>query len=321
MRIGKGLSRRIKAMVSSARIHGSVIKNRGLKLYLRWSFIKADAAYRCLRNLKYYRVLTEEELKRTRRSDTVFIFGSGYSLSEISHDQWQHFQMHDTFGFTGFVYQKWIRVDYHLIRVAVESHNGAAVWRSFADEYMGILNNNSLFKDSIILIQGDYMGYFCNNLFGYRLLPPGTRIFRYKTANKGSKLPSYNLREGAAHTQGTLNDCVNLAFLMGWKNIVLVGVDLYDQRYFWLPPDRTWNLDDSGRSIATPVGARGGWYNEPHNTVRNGIVETLGEWSKEFEKRGVHLSVYNPRSLLAKVLPIYRLDDAKRDSVTPLALG
>jgi hypothetical protein len=35
------------------------------------------------------------------------------------------------------------------------------------------------------------------------------------------------------------------------------------------------------------------------------MVETLGRWAGIFAARGVRLSVYNPRSLLVRVLPVY----------------
>ncbi len=42
---------------------------------------------------------------------------------------------------------------------------------------------------------------------------------------------------------GTLVDAVNVAYCLGWKEIVLVGIDLYDSRYYWLPPDKTLTYD------------------------------------------------------------------------------
>ena len=63
-----------------------------------------------------YRALTEEELRRTRKSDTVFIFGSGYSLNDIPPEQWREIERHDTLGFNWFVHQRFVRCDYQLIR-------------------------------------------------------------------------------------------------------------------------------------------------------------------------------------------------------------
>jgi hypothetical protein len=85
---------------------------------------------------------------------------------------------------------------------------------------------------------------------------------------------------------------VNFAVLMGWTSIVLVGVDLYDRRYFWLPPDvarpEEHNLDAT------------------HATALGGIVTTLGSWSEQLAPRGIRLYVHNPKSLLSQVLPVWQ---------------
>ena len=101
-------------------------------------------------------------------------------------------------------------------------------------------------------------------------------------------------------------DAVNCAYCLGWTNIVLVGVDLYDSRYFYLPPDQTVAFDETTLKIGgaeyNPI--RGQRFDEAHNTVRIGIIDVMASWRPWFEREGVRLSVYNPRSLLADVLPI-----------------
>ena len=42
-----------------------------------------------------------------------------------------------------------------------------------------------------------------------------------------------------------------------------------------------------------------------HSTAVNGIVELMREWREYYEPRGIELFVYNPRSLLAAVLPVW----------------
>ena len=51
-----------------------------------------------------------------RRSETVFVFGSGYSLNEISDAEWQHIAAHDVFGFNAFYHQRWVPANFHLLR-------------------------------------------------------------------------------------------------------------------------------------------------------------------------------------------------------------
>jgi hypothetical protein len=94
---------------------------------------------------------------------------------------------------------------------------------------------------------------------------------------------------------------------MGWKEIVLVGVDLYDSRYFFLDPDKTLAVDVE-RATTVPAernSMHGQRYDSEHNTARSGVVRLMAEWREALEPVGVQLTVYNPRSLLADVLPLY----------------
>jgi hypothetical protein len=143
-------------------------------------------------------------------------------------------------------------------------------------------------------------------LVGERFLPAGAMVCRYRTARRLDEMPSPRWRAGLQREPGTLASAVNAAFLLGWREIVLVGVDLYDNRYFWGPPDATMHFDAAG-AFTEPKASndRGIEWDQPHNTVRGGMVEVLGRWRAVFESQGVHLAVYNPRSLLTRVLPMY----------------
>lgn len=287
------------------RLQALQLRDLGLGGFLRWHRVLLDAWIKERKNRSAYQVLGETEIKASRTSDTVFIFGSGYSLNAISPDEWRHFEQHDTFGFSGFIYEKWVRVDYHLIRGWVEVKAGAFNWRAHTQQFSDMLNANPLFRDTILILQGEYLAQFCNTLIGYGFLKSGSRVFRYRTA-RGVKSPTRRLDEGICHTVGTLSDAVNFAYCLGWKHIVLVGVDLYDSRYFWLKSNETLDVDEAtGALVPADNNIRGLRFDEAHNTARNGVVETMAEWRQVFEQRGVKLSVYNPRSLLADVLPIY----------------
>ena len=281
------------------------LKSLGLAKTVQLNAILLDAWMRDRLNRKSYRVLDENQLHLTRKSEKVFIFGCGYSLNDISPEEWQHISQHDTLGFNHFTYQNWIPVDYHLMRGGV--YECFDNWQGFAIDYMKTLNENPYFKDTILILQGEYRAQFCNQLIGYKLVRPGTQIFRYTTA-RTSKLPTHSFQEGLSHNSGTLCDVVNFAYCLGWKEIVLVGVDLYDTRYFWLQPEETLAVDYStGKIVAGKTNnVRGQRYDETHNTARNGIVEIMAEWRDVFQENGVEMSVYNPRSLLKEVMPVYR---------------
>jgi hypothetical protein len=88
-------------------------------------------------------------------------------------------------------------------------------------------------------------------------------------------------------------DAVNFAYLMGWRRIVVVGVDLYNKEYFWLPPGTTTEAEAPGVTAeSTFPGAEQ-------------TVETFRRWAEELRADGVALEVYDSRSLLARALPVF----------------
>jgi len=240
----------------------------------------------------YYKNLSEKKLLASRKKDTVFIFGSGYSLNTISEKEWKFFEAHDTVGFSWFVYQNWIRSDFHLIRGISDWDFDKSIWKSDLKKYFDLINSNSHYSNTTFLIQKGFSAINGNRTVGLKLLPKGTPIFRWKKS-QGPE-PKFSFNEGLTHNNSVLDETVNFAFLMGWKHIVLVGVDLYDRRYFWLPPDKS-RLIDTVRNFT---------YKDP---AKDGKVAYISKWKKIFEQYNVTLYVYNPKSLLAEVLPTYKI--------------
>lgn len=241
-----------------------------------------------------YRLLGEEELPRSRRSDTVFVFGSGASLNEIAADEWDEIARHDTLGFNWWVHQRFVRTDYHLIRGIPDTDLDPAVWRPQVAEYFRLLRENPFFDRTIFLVHSGFRAINGNRAIGYRLLPERNRVFLWRSSLRVGP-PSRSFREGLVHGQSTIQECINFAYLLGWKRIVLAGVDLYDRRYFWLSPDETRSVDER----------RGADAAEPHVQAAMGLVATLAEWHAWLHASGVELEVHNSRSLLAEALPVY----------------
>jgi hypothetical protein len=279
------------------------LRREGLGYVLRWNKLLGAAVLAERRNRNRYRMLGEDELRAARTSDTVFVFGSGASLNEITDAEWAHIGSHDTFGFNAFYNQKWVPVGFHILRGGVY---GELRWRDYAAEVTSTIAANPLYDNTNFLLQGEYLADFPNHMLGHSYMPEGSKIFRYRTA-RGDGMPTRSFSEGIRHVGGTLTDAVNCAFVLGWKHIVLAGVDLYDSRFFWLPPDQTLAVDRATGLVvaAERNNVRGNRYDEPHNTVRNGVVELMDRWRAFFDPEGIEISVYNPKSLLADVLPVY----------------
>lgn len=296
----------VRAAGHLARRHALVVRGQGVTAYTRWTLLKAWLAWRRLRAGDAYRFVSEDAARARRRSDTVFVFGSGYSLNDLAPAEWDGFAEHDVLGFSGFVYQRWVRTDFHLVRGWDYGEAGShRRWLRSARAYAEKIVRTPHFAETTFVLQDDYTAVFARTLLGYHMLPRGSRILTYRTRRTDAMMPSPQISDGLAHGTGTLCDAVNLAYVLGWKDIVLVGVDLYDSRYFWAPPDRAIAFADSGEMIPALVNFRGKSATDSHHVLRNGLVDVMGQWATVFRAHGVRLSVYNPRSLLNGVLPLY----------------
>jgi hypothetical protein len=239
-----------------------------------------------------------------RRSNTAFVFGSGYSLNAITPDEWAHLATGTTIGFNAFVHQRWIDVAFHVVRGwAVEARVealGAAV-----GDFAALVNGNPRYRDAVFVYQDDYTALFPHRLLADRGLAPGARIFPYRT-NRAQAVPTHRFDDGLVHAISTLCDAVNLAVCLGTRAIVLVGVDLYDSRYFWVDPSKTVATDlDTGKTVVGDTSYRGQRASERHSTAASGMVPLMAQWHQHLHGRGIELSVYNPQSLLASVMPVY----------------
>jgi hypothetical protein len=282
----------------------NMVRSDGAGKALRWNAMLADAWLRDRLNRHHYRLLTPAEASQCRKSETVFVFGSGSSLNEISPVEWDHIAQHDVFGFNAFYHQQWIPVSFHLLRGGLY---GELRWRRYAGEVAELIRSNPHYGDTVFVMQEEFLAQFTNQLIGYKLFPPVRGLLRYSTSRADGVLPSPHIAQGLRHIAGTLTDAVNCAFCLGWRHIVLTGVDLYDSRYFWLRPDETTTVDRVNATMAAAsVNALGGTRSEDrHYTTRNGIVDVMAQWHQYFASRGVTLTVYNTRSLLANVMPVY----------------
>ena len=246
------------------------------------------------RNRARYRILDEPQLARTRRGERVFIFGSGWSINDLTDDDVALMSQHDTLGFNWFVHQRVIRMDYHLIRGIPDTDFNPAVWRPQLAEYFRLVRENVNYANTVFLVQSGLRAINGNRALGYRYLPEGSRVFPWRTNDRAST-PSRSFEDGLVHVHSTLEECVNFAYILGWREIVLVGVDLYDRRYFWLDRDETRSVDKLRSATAA----------EPHSRASTGMIELLGSWTKLFAADGVSLSVYDSRSLLSQSLPVF----------------
>lgn len=262
--------------------------------------------------VKNKQVLNFSNLEDAKTTDTVFVFGSGASLNNISKTEWKNIKQHDSIGFSGsFLLQK-INFNYLILKAWNETPTGTIFWEKDTQYVLDSIKTNKYLDNTIFLFPKGITATFTNRLIACKLWPTYKKFYLY-SSDRFSQLPNRDFKMGFAHGKGTLCTAINLAICLGYKKIVLIGVDLYDNRYFWLKANETlgWS-DQEKRTIVTSKSFRGSSSTANHNTFNNGIVQYIGNWA-EFLKNesGQELYCYNPKSLMCEVLPIYDCKDKK----------
>jgi hypothetical protein len=229
-----------------------------------------------------YRRLSDEELLSTAHGDTVFVFGSGRTLLDIAADEWERIAACQTIAFSEFHRTRFVRVDYHL---ANEVHEPAAYGRSIAE--------SPGYRETIFVVQRGFFAYRGNEIIGSRLLPRDARVYRYRRIGRArDRLPTRSLAAGLTHGWNSSFDAVNLAVLLGWRRVVLAGIDMYDRQYAYLG-------EGEHRPQDNPHAVRSTF----HGAAKS--VRLYGHWRDEASARGIELTVYDKRSALAAVLPVF----------------
>ena len=261
--------------------------------WIRLKMTQITPWFFALKNKNHHIILSEKKLLETRTSDTLFIFGSGYSINQITNIEIKHFESNQTLSFNWFPHQKLVKIDYHLIREITHNDFSSKVWKPALKEYTDLISNNQFYSDTTFLMQKGLKAINSNRILQYKLISKSNRIFQWNSLRIDGRI-SNSISKGLSHKFSTLFECINFGYLMGWKHIVLVGIDLYDKRYFWLPYDKMRNWKQSGSKVT-----------ELHNTARPAMFGTMKSWASQLNKNGTELYVYNPKSLLSSILPIY----------------
>jgi len=246
-----------------------------------------------------------------RKSEKLFILGSGASVNKLTTDHWAEIKKHDSFSFNYFLVSG-IVGDLHFIESsAVPEHQSIY--------YDAIIENKNLqdtdyiinqlhFTDSVLkpYTEIQHLFFFQNP---FRFTSSNSRIIKALLKFGKYFLPIDDPNFGIHHSSSVCY-LINLGVRLGFKHIVLIGIDLNNTDYFFYFQESNLakkltkiyksNLED--QSI--------------HRTANQSITSSYKAMSTPnyiklyyevvCRKRGVKLEVANPNSLLAEFLGIYK---------------
>lgn len=254
-----------------------------------------------------------------KSSDTIFILGSGYSISEITEQQWEVIEKHDSIGFNSWVFNDFTPT-YYCMETPIKSLHFNAIIKQ-------LNKKKKIFKNVPFIIQYQHLLKSPNHYQGLEL--PENNIYYNipmmpNTTSKSILLLLLRWWEKAhrqemswlIHYSSSLSYLVAMGYIMGYKNIVLLGVDLNNSKYFFEHPD----ANEASKAYAQIHNTvmhemnRSGKIKE-HDTVNAKKTEIYGclpidqylyEFNKILKKKGVHLTVGNKESRLGEGLPLFK---------------
>ena len=246
-----------------------------------------------------------ELLKQNKKSDTLFILGSGASINKISNDMWQHIKKNDSLGFNFWILHNHIP-NYYMFEPPIKS-NQELLLKLIRQKAKDYIKNNTFFimKDVKSLkikcekipkeIRSRFMAAPKDDFYG------NTRENFIRSIRLARKLNLLK-RNVLYSRRASLFSAIYMGWRLGYKKIVLAGIDLNNTDYFYDDPSKyDQNL--------VPVNPKRGKIHATARDIETDFrIDELVYMIKEelLDKDNVKLFVLNENSLLVEKLPVYK---------------
>lgn len=252
-------------------------------------------------------ILTNEVLKY-KTSDTIFILGSGPSINEITNEQWSHIKKHNSIGFnywfahdfipTYYMFQGVDNTMLELLKDTNLKYKDIPFFLRGADIAKGRFDTN----DNRINLLKNNPVYFVNCYpISSKCSIEISKLFKFVEAlgffsfNKiSSFVPKF---------RGSLGLLISLSYQMGYKNIVLCGMDMKDSSHFW--DNKNYEKLRYKYNLPSIVDTNLNTFTDEKyssNTVPKYVYE-LDNWM--LNNGNVELSVINKNTILYPKIKVY----------------
>ncbi len=204
-------------------------------LYIPFSKYKTHKFRKELKqkNLQY---IGDFDATKYKTSDQLFILGSSYSINDVTEEEWQMVKAADSVGVNNWVFHDFVPTYYVL-----ETPQRTEQFSFFKEE----LNKKAeAYKNVPFFVQYVHYSKSKNHLDDVKI--DSSKIFynvpympnTLNTSIIKKMLKQWNAKqnktlEDLIHYSGSLSYIIMMGVILGYKEIVLLGVDLNDNRYFF----------------------------------------------------------------------------------------
>lgn len=251
------------------------------------------------RNLEYT-AYSVDELKKMRKSESLFILGSNRSVNDIKPQTWAKIAGHDSLGFNNWVYHPFVPT-YYSSEYDVRNEN---VQRRHEEQIKKRLTD---YKNTIFLIHSRAYRRGMHPRLIPDLFPPRAKLAFYLVP-RPFKCPvtrplSPDDFKKTIFYGGSLNLHLHFARMMEYKKIVLVGCEMdTDVSFFDDLPEARWMFEISEYEVRKGGRYEGAYQRKNKHdfaTVIRGINDYV------FKREGIELYVFDKRSILYPEIPLF----------------
>jgi hypothetical protein len=244
--------------------------------------------------------LSLQKLKKIKSSDTIFILGTGQSINNFTKVEWDEISKANSIGINDFCLKDFAPTFYsfELERQNLEDH--LTRWERNASYII----KNEIFEQSIFLLRPyepttkilkEFVNYLdSRNLFMWHRIDelPGTSVesiaeFQNRYVENGLSTSNYYFPSRGS----SLSWILYLVYKLGYKNIILCGIDLHGD-HFWMNSKNISNINFD-KKHETAIGSNGIGIKELIYCYKNSIL------------KNTNLFVSTKYSLLSEDLPVY----------------
>jgi hypothetical protein len=213
------------------------------KFYSRWEVISDSVDD----SIEFHNCnkATFKNLSKFKKSNTLFILGSGPSINLVSERNWEKIAKADSIGFNKFMAHNFVPTFYH-----------SEAEMSYLDTTIEVFNiRKKDFKNIPIIFNAWHWDIINNGIKDLNFLNKENLYFsiprRYTGLNENElsdmlyKIYNnilYRKETFLFHHSSSLILMITFAVMMQYKEIVLIGFDLYDNNYFYL--EKNIHLND-----------------------------------------------------------------------------
>lgn len=269
-----------------------------------------------------YKTLDMIDLKKYKKSEKLFILGSGFSLNSITANQWKEINDNDSFGFNFSLLNKDHIPTFYTCEALMPVNLNEKGMSYMANLYnASFATRNEDYKNVIKFVSDlneNNVKHFAN--YGKEIIDENFYIVNTVNGVAGNRKQFHQLinyyKSKGIFDESTYLDklfkfratlCLGISFgiRMGYKKIILCGIDLNDPRYFFEDVNKYPN---SIRLESNPN-------NKSHSTITpNQLFVSIDKVVKELNENicipgGIELTVQNPNSVLSSIIKVYKFDE------------